>query len=342
MYITLKLQMKPNDYHIKLLTNYSKTFKQEIFKVCGVFKKQKCIFEYRFKNISNDISWHSKGIVLTKAKEMYCANSEGRLANLEFSSIWSTKSFYINMHNHTIEFKLGLNQNFRIIRVPVYWTEHLENRLRNSFPFSIMICQKGTQWIAYISTKIVEEFNTNTKVLGVDVGIKVPAVTATSEGKIKFFGNGREIRFYQRQYRSKYQALQKQRKHKKMKQMHHKLHNILRNFDHKIAKEIIDYALLENVGMIKMEKLKYINKTFDINVLSNIYLWSYRRLQYMIEYKANLNGIRIAYVNPKNTSKTCPNCGTLNSPKDRLYLCKHCNYQNHRDIVGAINISRAL
>lgn len=342
MYITLKIQMKPTELNVQELIQYSKYFKQEIFKVCAVFKRQKSVFEYRFKNISNNISWDSKGIVLSKAKEMYKANINGKIINLSFSSIWSIKSFYINSGNQTINLKLGLNQFQRELKIPLYWSKHLENRLSRSDPIVLKICQREKQWIAYVSVKIVETYNSNLNVMGIDIGIKVPAVTYTSDGKINFFGNGRELRYYQRYYRSKYQALQYQKNHKKMKQMNHKLHHKLNDVDHKIAKAIINYAITKNIGIIKMEQLKYINTTFDIKVTSNIYLWSYRRLQDMIEYKAKLNGIKVKYINPKNTSRICPKCGSLNSPVDRLYFCKACEYENHRDIVGAMNILRAL
>ena len=40
-----------------------------------------------------------------------------------------------------------------------------------------------------------------------------------------------------------------------------------------------------------------------------LHAWNFQKLQQYIEYKANLEGIPIVYVNPKNTSKRCHRCG---------------------------------
>jgi putative transposase len=39
-----------------------------------------------------------------------------------------------------------------------------------------------------------------------------------------------------------------------------------------------------------------------------------------------------------NTSSTCPHCGAKYHPKNRQWICPECNYKQHRDLVGAINI----
>ena len=44
-------------------------------------------------------------------------------------------------------------------------------------------------------------------------------------------------------------------------------------------------------------------------------------------------------VSERLTTKTCPKCGTKNTPRDRRYVCKECGFETHRDIVGAMNIA---
>lgn len=342
MMLTIKVHLLPDAYTTEKLIAYGRAFKKEIFKVCTVFKKKHSSFDYRYKNISNDISWHSKGIVLDLAKDMYKANSQGKLLNLNFSSIWNYRSFEIDVDEKVLIFTLGKNHLEEKVIIPVYWTQYLEVRITDGDLKSMRLYVRDGKWTAYIYIDIKKEQSTLTKEMGIDLGIKVPAVVCTDNMQIRFFGNGKMIRYYQRSFRAKYQKLQSQGNHKKMVKMNHKLHHILNDIDHKISRMIIDFAEKEEVGVIKMEKLKYINKSFDIDILSNIYLWSYRRLQDLIEYKAALCGIRIEYVNPKNTSRICPSCGSINTPYDRQYQCSNCNYKQHRDIVGAINILRAL
>lgn len=342
MILTIKVNLLPDDHSKCLLLKYSKTFKKEIFKICAVFKKKHATFEYRYRNISNDISWNSKSIVLAKAKEMYKINVAGKLMKMNFSSIWNANSVYVDRHDHSLKLFLGRNQMETTIAVPIYWNKYVESRLCAGKMLSLSLYQTNDKWKAYIHMDFTSPKNGYSKSMGIDIGIKVPAVVCTEDMKIKFFGNGRMLRFYQRNYRSKYKALQASQNYSQMTKMNHKLHHILNDMDHKIAKDIINFAINQQIGTIKLEKLKYINRNFDIEILSDIYLWSYRRLQDMIIYKSNLHGINIEFVDPKNTSKECPHCNTLNYPKDRQYKCSKCNYQNHRDVIGAMNIVRAL
>ncbi|HKQ89546.1 MAG TPA: transposase [Blastocatellia bacterium] len=61
-----------------------------------------------------------------------------------------------------------------------------------------------------------------------------------------------------------------------------------------------------------------------------------------IEYKAALAGVKVQPVDPRNTSKRCPECNHA-SKKNRIrrdvFLCDECGYFDHADIVGAKNIN---
>ncbi|MFJ7734275.1 RNA-guided endonuclease TnpB family protein, partial [Lysinibacillus sp. NPDC097231] len=72
----------------------------------------------------------------------------------------------------------------------------------------------------------------------------------------------------------------------------------------------------------------------------NLHNWSFYRLSQFIEYKANLMGIKVEFVNPAYTSQTCPKCSAKNKAQDRKYTCK-CGFEKHRDLVGAMNIRYA-
>jgi len=112
--------------------------------------------------------------------------------------------------------------------------------------------------------------------------------------------------------------------------------------DHKISRQIVDFALAHQIGVIQMESLSGIRKTARTSRKNakNLHTWSFYRLMSYIEYKARLAGIRVVFVDPAYTSQTCPKCGTRNHAQDRVYRCK-CGYRGHRDLVGAINICNA-
>jgi IS605 OrfB family transposase len=39
--------------------------------------------------------------------------------------------------------------------------------------------------------------------------------------------------------------------------------------------------------------------------------WSFRQLRSFVEYKAAAKGVPVVLVDPRNTSRTCPSCGTV-------------------------------
>lgn len=111
--------------------------------------------------------------------------------------------------------------------------------------------------------------------------------------------------------------------------------------DHCISKAIVDFAMGNNIALIRMEKLCGIRASTSTSRKNRGYIhkWSFYRLQNFIEYKARREGIAVEYINPYKTSQVCPVCGRINKADDRHYVCE-CGYKAHRDIVGAINIMR--
>jgi len=92
-----------------------------------------------------------------------------------------------------------------------------------------------------------------------------------------------------------------------------------------------------------MENLKNIRKKikYGRNLNRRLHSWNFRKLQFFIEYKAELNGIPVVYINPKGTSSLCPRCGGKIAPNgQRVLKCRKCGYENDRDIVACLNMLR--
>jgi IS605 OrfB family transposase len=178
--------------------------------------------------------------------------------------------------------------------------------------------------------------------MGVDLGLKVPAVAKTSEGKVKFFGNGRKNKFFKRRSKALRKKLGESKKLSAIKNLHDKEQRWMKDQDHKISRQIINFAIENHVSTIRLEKLSGIRQTAKTSRKNekNLHTWSFYRLAGYIEYKATLAGIRVEYVDPACTSQICPVCGKKNKAKGRNYTCK-CGYHSHRDLVGAINIIKA-
>ncbi|MGW7175724.1 RNA-guided endonuclease InsQ/TnpB family protein [Streptomyces xanthophaeus] len=60
--------------------------------------------------------------------------------------------------------------------------------------------------------------------------------------------------------------------------------------------------------------------------------------------KAESAGREVIAVDPRNTSRTCPECGHVtaeNRPTQEKFHCVSCGHQAHADVVGALNVLRA-
>ena len=175
--------------------------------------------------------------------------------------------------------------------------------------------------------------------MGVDLGIKCPAVNYCPDGSIKFYGNGRKNKYIRRHYNNLRKRFQKAKKPKVVVKINNKEQRIMKDIDHKLSREIVNTAKAHDVSVIKLERLQNIRSTTRTSRKNNhsLHTWSFYRLATFIEYKAKLAGIEVEYVDPAYTSQICPICGSVHHANDRNYTCR-CGYQTHRDLLGAINI----
>jgi putative transposase len=74
--------------------------------------------------------------------------------------------------------------------------------------------------------------------------------------------------------------------------------------------------------------------------------WAFGQLRSFVEYKAKLGGVPVVFVDPRNTSRTCPECGhceKANRKSQADFECRQCYYSANADFVGARNVrSRAM
>lgn len=207
---------------------------------------------------------------------------------------------------------------------------------------TLRITKKSKKWIAQISVTIPTVQSTGLKVMGVDLGLKVPAVAVTEDEKVRFFGNGRQNKYVKRKFRFERKTLGKKKKLNAIRSSKDKEQRWMKDQDHKVSRAIINFAIENKISVIRLEQLANIRQTARTSRKNekNLHNWSFYRLSQFIGYKANLAGIKVEYVNPAYTSQTCPKCSEKNKAQDREYKCK-CGFKKHRDLVGAMNIRYA-
>lgn len=166
-----------------------------------------------------------------------------------------------------------------------------------------------------------------------DVVLKEPGQWASFDinlTNITALINGRVVRYDLKQlyhihrvYEIKRKRVQKLAKHKP------RTSEIARELS-----EIKSGAILENLKSIKGGVLR---KSKDLN--RRLSKWNARTFQYMLEYKLKWLGLPVKYVNPKNSSKTCPLCrAEMSAYGGMLMKCKKCSLIIDRDVVAVLNL----
>ena len=252
---------------------------------------------------------------------------------------------YINNQNfkikdNHIEFPVLINGKSKRISIRTSMTDNQKLIFANAKLGTMRIVYKGNKIVAQIVYEVAEpEYTDDGNVMGIDLGIKCPAVSYTSNGSVKFYGNGRKNKYMRRHYKYLRKKLGKAKKPDAIKRINNKEQRIMKDIDHKISHDIVETAVAHNVKVIKLERLANIRSTTRTSRKNNpsLHTWSFYRLAQYIEYKAKLAGIKVEYVNPAYTSQRCPVCGNVHHANDRNYTCS-CGFHIHRDLLGAMNI----
>ncbi|MEM3790555.1 MAG: transposase [Thermoproteota archaeon] len=176
--------------------------------------------------------------------------------------------------------------------------------------------------------------------------VNLTNITDFIDGEIKRY-DLRELYHIHRTYETKRQRIQKLSKIKPLtsrrllEKYSKREENRAKDFMHKLTtatvrelKEIRSGAILEDLKNIKEKVLR---KSKENN--RKLSKWNARTFQFMLEYKLKWLNLPTKYVNPKNSSKTCPVCsGSMASYLGRLMKCEKCGLAMDRDIVAVLNL----
>ena len=92
----------------------------------------------------------------------------------------------------------------------------------------------------------------------------------------------------------------------------------------------MEFALKHKAGVIQMEWLTGFGRDENDEIAKDfkfvLRYWSFFELQQLIEYKAEVAGIIVRYVNPYHTSQTCSFCGHYEKGQrvsQSVFVCKN-------------------
>ncbi|RLG44213.1 MAG: transposase [Thermoproteota archaeon] len=126
----------------------------------------------------------------------------------------------------------------------------------------------------------------------------------------------------------------------RIRSLHRRSRNIVVDWYRKFAKYIVLKTKRTRSAIVleDLEKLWFNSSRKSSNLADKLSRFAYRKLQLAIMTKAIEYNVPIIFVNPKDTSTTCPRCGAKLTYNHRLAICPRCGFIADRDTIGAMNI----
>ena len=203
---------------------------------------------------------------------------------------------------------------------------------------------------------------TPTSVVGVDVGVRYLAVTSDTKETCSFH-TGKQVIPKANHYARLRKRLQKKGTRsatRRLVAISGRERRLKADANHVVSKRIVTRYPTSLIGLENLTDIRERTKrrthtqksdgTGCVRVSvkqrranATYSKWSFAELQSMIAYKAILQGSMAIRVDAHYTSQACPVCGhtsQANRPdKGLLFVCQHCHYTLHADLVGARNIA---
>lgn len=184
-----------------------------------------------------------------------------------------------------------------------------------------------------------------TDVLGVDLGIV--NIATDSDGTVY---SGAAIEESRRKAAHRRRNLQRKNTRsatRKLLKLRGRQARYQKDVNHRISKTLVSNAQRTGRG-IALEDLAGIRERVTARRRQRARLsnWSFAQLRSFVLYKAVLAGVPVVFVDPRNTSRECPECGHTEAANRRSqseFVCRSCGLAGHADHFAALNIrARAI
>ena len=177
--------------------------------------------------------------------------------------------------------------------------------------------------------------------LGVDLGIV--NLATDSDGTRYSGGHVNGLRHRHRRLRKRLQQKRTKSARRLLKRRKRKEARFARDVNHCLSKRIVATAQDTRRG-IALENLKHIRQRVTARKpqRATLHSWSFAQLGTFIQYKAERAAVPVVFVDPRNTSRTCPDCGHIakaNRKSQSVFSCVSCGFSSGlADHIAAVNI----
>jgi putative transposase len=247
----------------------------------------------------------------------------------------------------------------RVFLPKIGWMQFRKSRDIEGIPKNVTVSKRGKHWFISVQCEIEisEPTHPSTSIVGIDMGVRRFATLSDGscfEPLNSFRTFEKKLAKEQRKLSRKVKFSSNWKKQKaRVSRLHIRIADARNDYLHKIST-----TLSKNHAVVVLEDLRVSNMSKSAkgnmeepgcNVAAKSGLnksildqgWYGFRL--MLEYKQTWRGGRVLAVNPRNTSRTCPQCGHIakENRKNERFRCVACGHAAHADHVGALNILAA-
>jgi len=152
-----------------------------------------------------------------------------------------------------------------------------------------------------------------------------------------------EISIIQQRHHDRRRRLQKKKAHDRRtcgrlcrregRREHHRIEYRL----HQVANAVLSFAECRKSAIV-LEDLKGFKPTWNKELNRRLSFWPRRKLHQIIEYKAQWRGIPVVKVDPRNSSRTCPICGSIQDSRMGTEFECGCGWHLDRHINASLNL----
>jgi len=223
------------------------------------------------------------------------------------------------------------------IRIGAYQEARIDRNVRQTD----LILRRGIFYLAAVIDAPESTPDDPTGTLGVDLGVINLAVDSDGE-----FYSGEavdNIREKMDTLKADLQSCGTKSAKRHLKKLKGRESRFRHSTNHIVSKRLVAKAK-DTHRQIALEELKGIGEsTVRHSQRRRHKSWAFNQLRQFVTYKAKIAGVLVQLVDPRNTSRTCPECGFVsksNRKSQSLFSCQQCGFASNADLVGATNISR--
>lgn len=348
----MKLRIQASTEQVRILNETIQAFTGSFNRVCAVGYKKRRVngvelhhATYKQERGSTDLPSQlvcSARMKATEAlKSVRALKKKGRKVSLSQSTgcpvRYDTRSATIKLSEGRASLASISGRQHVTFTVPLYHAGRIDWKVCSA---DLRMDRKGRLWIHVSVEKDMPKPEPTGDVMGVDLGVRRPAVTS----KNQFLGQRRWREIEERNFRLKRTLQAKGTKSAKrhLKKLAGRVNRFRHDCDHVLSKQIV--ASVAEGATIAMEDLTDIRTRVKARWKQRrrLHSWSFARLKAFVSYKAELARVYVVTVDPRYTSQKCSRCGKRDrrSRKSQSeFRCTSCGFTINADLNAARNVS---